>query len=192
MGRTTRHATRSIPLLLLATLVAGCARNPATGERQLSLIGERQEIEMGREADQQIVASIGLYDDEALQSYVDGLGQRLAATSERPDLPWTFRVLDDPTVNAFALPGGFVYITRGIMGHLTSEAELVGVLGHEIGHITARHSVNQISKQQLTQLGVGLGMVLVPELQNFGGLASLGIQLLSLKFSRDDENQADE
>ncbi|HSR41719.1 MAG TPA: M48 family metallopeptidase, partial [Longimicrobiales bacterium] len=189
-GRIQRRGW-PVPALLLVAATAGCATNPATGERELSLVSESQEIQMGREADPQIVASIGLYEDEALQEYVQDLGTRLAAVSERPDLPWTFRVLDDPTVNAFAVPGGFVYITRGIMTHLTSEAELVGILGHEIGHITARHSVSQISRQQLTQLGVGIGMILVPELQDFGGLANVGMQLLFLKHGRDDENQAD-
>ena len=169
-----------------------CAVNPATGERELSLVSEAQEIQMGREADQQIVASIGLYDDAAVQRYVDGIGQRLASTSDRPDLPWTFRVVDDASVNAFALPGGFVYITRGIMTHLNSEAELAGILGHEIAHITAKHSVSQISKAQLTQLGLGVGMILVPEAAPFADLASAGAQLLFLKFGRDDENQADE
>jgi predicted Zn-dependent protease len=85
------------------------------------------------------------------------VGARLAAGSERPDLPWTFRVVDDPSVNAFALPGGFIYVTRGIMAHLTNEAELAAVLGHEIGHVTARHSVNQMSKSELASLGLGIG-----------------------------------
>lgn len=181
-----------LPALLALALVSGCAVNPATGGRQLSLIGEGQEIQMGREADVDIVASLGVYDDPAMQSYVQELGERLAATSERPDLPWTFRVLDDPVINAFALPGGFIYVTRGILSHFGSEAELAGVLGHEIGHVTARHSVNQMSKAQLAQLGVGLGMVFVPELQQFEGLAGASLQLLFLKFGRDDERQADE
>lgn len=182
---------RAVLLLSLVGTLAGCARNPATGERELSLVSEAQEIQMGREADADIVASLGLYGDEALQAYVQDLGMRLAAVSERPDLPWTFRVVDDPTVNAFALPGGFVYITRGIMSHLTSEAELVGILGHEIGHITARHTVSRISRAQLTQLGLGVGMILVPELQQFGGLADLGLQLLFLSYGRDDERESD-
>lgn len=180
-----------IPATILLLAAAGCAVNPATGDRQLSFIGEGQEIEMGREADQQIVRSMGLYPDSSIQRYVNELGQELAAVSERPDLPWTFRVIDDPTVNAFAVPGGFIYLTRGIMAHLTSEAELVGILGHEIGHVTARHSVNQMSRQQLAQLGLGVGMVLAPELRAFGDLAGTGLQLLTLKFSRDDESQSD-
>lgn len=183
-----RRAATLLPLLLLA---AGCAVNPATGERQLSLIGEDQEIQMGRDADQQITASMGLYPVDDVQAYVSSLGKKLAAGSERPNLPWTFRVIDDPTVNAFALPGGFVYVTRGILTHLTSEAELAGVLGHEIGHVTARHSVNQMSKAQLAQLGLGIGMIFSETLRNFGNVAGAGLQLLFLKFSRDDESQAD-
>jgi len=172
--------------------LAGCAVNPATGQRQLSFMSEAQEIQMGREADPDIVASMGLYPDEDLQAYVQELGASLAADSERPDLPWTFRVLDDPLINAFALPGGFIYVTRGILVHFESEAELAGVLGHEIGHVTARHSVNQISKAQLAQLGLGVGMILAPQLQDYAGLAGASLQLLFLKFGRDDERQADE
>jgi predicted Zn-dependent protease len=170
----------------------GCAVNPATGQRQLSLIGEGREIRMGQEADPQIVASMGLYDDPALQSYIQGLGGRMAANSERPQLPWTFRVVDDPIVNAFALPGGFIYITRGIMAHMTSESQLAGVVGHEIGHVTARHSVEQMSRAQLAQVGLVAGMVLAPSLQDYFGAAGAGLGLLFLKFGRDDERQSDE
>jgi predicted Zn-dependent protease len=110
--------------LAAALLVAGCSVNPATGERQLVLIGEGSEIRMGREADGEITASLGTYDDPGLQEYITQLGSQLAATSERPNLPWSFKVVDDPIVNAFALPGGFIYITRGIMAHFNSEAQL--------------------------------------------------------------------
>jgi len=147
---------------------------------------------MGREADQQVAASIGLYPDAALQSYVQRVGAALAAGSERPTLQWTFRVVDDAAVNAFALPGGYIYVTRGLLAHMNSEAELASVLGHEIGHVTARHSVNQMSKAQLLNVGLIVGMILRPQLQNFGGLAQAGLELLFLKYSRDDENQADE
>jgi predicted Zn-dependent protease len=175
----------------VATVIA-CATNPATGKKQLMLISEAQEIAMGKEADQEAVAAFGLYPDERVQAYVNELGQRLAARSERPSLPWSFKVVDDPAVNAFALPGGYIYVTRGIMAHLRSEAELVAVLGHEIGHVTARHSASQMSTQTLAMGGLVLGMVVEPELQRFAGLAQQGLGLLFLKFGRDDENQADE
>ena len=189
-SRRTRRAALS--LLLLGGLTSGCSTNPATGQRQLALIGEGQEIEMGKQSDPQIVASMGVYPDEGLQQYVTQLGQRLAASSERPDLPWTFRVIDDPTVNAFAVPGGFIYVTRGLLTHITSEAQLAGVMGHEIGHVTARHSVNDMSKAQLAQLGLGIGMIFSPTLASLGNLAGAGLQVLFLKYSRDHENQADE
>lgn len=184
--------------LLLAALAAGlaaggaCVRNPATGQRQLSLISENQEISMGREYDPQVAATMGLYADSGLQRYIQQLGGRLAATSERPSLPWTFRVVDDPVVNAFALPGGFIYVTRGILVHLESEAELAAVVGHEIGHVTARHTAAQISRQQLAQIGLAVGSIVSPEVQRFSGLASQALGVLFLKYGRDDERQADD
>jgi len=176
----------------LLAIVVACTLNPATGQRQLTLIGEQQEIALGRENDQLIEAQMGLYENEELQSYVNELGQRLAALSERPHLPWQFHVMDDPTVNAFALPGGFIYVTRGILAHFNSEAELVSVLGHEIGHVTARHSVEQMSRMQLAQLGLGVAMIASEDARQYAGLASMGLQVLFLKFGRDDETQADE
>jgi len=175
-----------------AAVVIACATNPATGKRQLMLVSEGQELAMGKEADQQAVAAYGLYPDPQVQAYVDEVGKRLAARSERPSLPWSFKVVDDPAVNAFALPGGYIYVTRGIMSHLRSEAELVAVLGHEIGHVTGRHSANQMSKQQLAMGGLIVGMAVKPKLQRFGGLAQQALGLLFLKFGRDDENEADE
>jgi predicted Zn-dependent protease len=140
---------RPLPAVaLLALSVVSCPVNPATGERQLILVSERQEIEMGREGAKQVEALIGLYDDPDLQAYVDQIGQELAAKSERPGLPWSFKVVDDPVVNAFALPGGFIYVTRGILGHFNSEAELAAVVGHEIGHVTARHSAPQVQPRR--------------------------------------------
>jgi predicted Zn-dependent protease len=123
---------------------------------------------------------------------VSDLGLRLARASERPNLPWTFRVVDDPIINAFALPGGYIYVSRGILAHFNSEAELASVLGHEIGHVTARHSVQQLSKQQLAQIGVGVAQIAAPRLGDFLGVAVAWLELLFLKFSRDDENQADQ
>jgi predicted Zn-dependent protease len=179
-------------VLVLAALVLGsCARNPVTGKRQLALVSEEQEIALGKQAAEEVMQSIGAYPDAELQRYVESVGMRMAARSERPKLPWRFVVLDDPTVNAFALPGGPVFVTRGILGHLNSEAELASVLGHEIGHITARHSVQQMSKAQLAQLGLGVGMIFSEDLRQFGQLAGAGLQLMFLKFGRDAERQAD-
>jgi predicted Zn-dependent protease len=171
---------------------AGCSTNPATGKPQIALVSEQQEIAMGLEADKQVVQQIGLYPDQQLQSYVERLGRQIAADSERPNLQWTFKVVDDPAVNAFALPGGHIYVTRGLLSHLSTEAELVSVLGHEVGHVTARHSVEQMSKAQLAQIGLIAGMIFRPELANYSDLASSGLQLMFLKYSRDDERQADD
>jgi predicted Zn-dependent protease len=179
-------------LLVALLLVAGaCAVNPATGRREISLVSESQEIAMGREADPQIAASFGLVEDAGLQSYVSSLGTRLAATSERPNLPWSFKVVDDPIVNAFALPGGFIYVSRGILAHFDSEAELAGVLGHEIGHVTARHSATQMSRQQLQQIGLGVGMIFSETVREYGDLAMAGLQLMNLRYSRGDESESD-
>jgi predicted Zn-dependent protease len=179
-------------VLTAAVVVAGCARNPATGKNELMLVSESQEIQMGTEYDKQVVASIGLYPDPALQTYFQNLGTRLAATSERTKLPWTFRVVDDPAVNAFAVPGGYIYVTRGILAHLNSEAELAGVVGHEIGHVTARHTASQMSKQQLAGLGLAIGSIASSAVERYAGIAGQALSILFLKFSRDDENQADE
>lgn len=177
---------------VLAAVLLGCAVNPVTGKRELALVSESQEISMGQEAARDVEASIGLYDNQQVQTYVDGIGKKLAALSERPALPWKFEVVDDPAVNAFALPGGPIFITRGIMTHLNSEAELAAVLGHEIGHITARHSVQQISRTQVAQIGLGVGSILSSNVAKYAGLASSGLGLLFLKYGRDDEAQADE
>jgi len=184
-----RHAA----LALLAGFTAsGCAINPATGNNQLMLVSESQEIAMGRQADTAVIATIGLYPDATWQRYIQQFGARLAAVSERPDLPWTFRVVDDPAVNAFALPGGFIYVTRGLLSHLTSEAELASVVGHEIGHVTARHTAAEMSKQQLMGLGLAVGSMASSQVARYAGLADQALGILYLKFSRDDESQADE
>lgn len=173
-------------------VVTGCARNPVTGRQQLVLVSEAQEIQLGQQALKQVEQTIGYVDDAPLQAYVQRLGERLARASERPELPWTFRVVDDPTPNAFALPGGPIFITRGLLNLMDSEAELVGVLGHEIAHVTARHAVTQLTRAQFAQLGLGIGGILFPELQPFGNVFSTGLDLLFLKYGRGAERQADE
>jgi predicted Zn-dependent protease len=179
----------------LAGLGAGfmsCARNPVTGKSEISLVSESQEIQMGQQYAQQIVQTMGVYENQQVKDYVSKLGLALAAKSERPKLPWAFHVMDDPTVNAFALPGGFIFVTRGILTHMNNEAELVGVLGHEIGHVTARHSVQQMSREQLAQIGLGVGSIISSDIAKYAGLASQGLGVLFLKYGRDAESQSDE
>jgi predicted Zn-dependent protease len=182
---------RMANLVAAAVVTAACATNPATGKRELNLMSESQEIALGKQSDSQIRQEMGILTDQGLQQYVDRVARPLAAGSERPSLPWTFAVVDAPAVNAFALPGGYVYVTRGILAHLNSEAELAGVLGHEIAHVTARHSAAQYSKQTAGSLGLLLGQIFVPELRPFGQAAEAGLGLLFLKFGRDDELEAD-
>ena len=182
----------SFLVLLASSLVlSDCATNPVTGKRQLSLISEESEIQMGQQYDPQVVAEMGIYKDAALEQFLSEKGKAMAAISERPNLPWTFRLVDTDVVNAFAVPGGFVYFTRGIMAHFNNEAQFAGVLGHEIGHVTARHTVAQQSRQQLGQIGLIGGMILSPELANQGETLMQGMQLLFLKYGRDAESQSD-
>jgi predicted Zn-dependent protease len=181
-----------MPLLALVLLVAGCAVNPVTGQRQLALISEAQEIEMGRQVAEDAARQMGLVDDPALQAYVERLGLAMARASERPNLPWSFRVVDDPTPNAFAAPGGYIFVTRGLLSLMRNEAELMSVLGHEIGHVTARHSVTMLSRAQLAQIGLGIGSVLSPTIARLGDVAGAGLSLLFLSYGRDAERQADD
>lgn len=182
----------TIATILVASTIAGCSVNPATGRRQLSFVGEQREIALGQSNDKAIRVQMGLYEDEEMQAWIQQLGESVAARSERPELPWTFRVVDDPAINAFALPGGYIYMTRGILAHFGSRAEVVSVLGHEIGHVTGRHSVEQMSKAQLTNVAFGAAMVLSPELRGLGNMAQQGLGLMFLKFSRDHEREADD
>jgi len=172
--------------------IAACATNPATGERQLSFMSEEREIALGQESDAQVRAEMGSYDDRALQEYVATVGLKLAMHSERPNLPWHFTVADVPAINAFALPGGYVYITRGILAFLDDESQLAGVLGHEIGHVTARHAASQYSKSTLSQVGLLATAIFAPGGDAIAQGGGAGLGLLLLKNSRDDEAQADE
>ncbi len=172
-------------------LAAACATNPVTGKSELSLVSESQEIEIGRQEAQKVGEAIGYYQDREVQAYVSGIGQRMAAESERPQLPWEFHVVNDASVNAFALPGGFIFITRGLMSSITNEAELASVLGHEIAHVTHRHSVQQISRAQVAQLGLVTGSILSSTVAQYGGLLGQGLGVLFLKYGRDAELEAD-
>jgi predicted Zn-dependent protease len=172
-------------------VLAACATNPVTGQRELSLMSEAQEIQTGQQLDAEVRRQMGVYGDAELQRYVNDIGQRLARGSHRPNLPWHFTVVDQPAVNAFALPGGYIYITRGILPFLDNEAEFAGVLGHEIGHVTARHSAAAYSKA--TSAGVGLALlgIFVPSTRPLQGLAETALGVLFLKHGRDDELEAD-
>jgi len=176
---------------LVALMAASCATNPVTGEKQFVMMSEAQEIATGQQMHPEALKEFGKYEDPELQGYVDRLGQTLARSSHRPDLPWTFTVVDSAAINAFALPGGYIYITRGIMTYLNSEAELVGVLGHEIGHVTARHAVEQYSRAMGSQLGLTALMIFVPQTRPFGDAAGSALSLMFLKHGRDDELQSD-
>jgi len=169
-----------------------CAVNPVTGKKQLVLMSESQEIAMGAATDPEIVAQYGRYEDKILQDFITQKGNEMAAISHRPDLKYEFKIVDSEVLNAFAVPGGYVYFTRGIMAHFNNEAEFAGVLGHEIGHITARHSVSQQSKAILGQVGLIGSMILVPQVAEFAEPLSEGLGLLFLKFGRDAERQSDE
>ena len=176
----------------VALVALACATNPATGKRQFNLMSEAQEISAGQEADAQVKKEMGLYSDGNLQEYVSNIGLKLAHLSERPNLPWHYAVVDVPAINAFALPGGYIYITRGILPFLNDEAQLAGVLGHETGHVTARHAAQQYTRAVGGTIGlVALG-VFVPGARPFGQLAEQGLGVLFLKYGRGDELQADQ
>lgn len=178
-------------IMIMLLLLDSCAKNPVTGKNELMLMSKDQEIAMGKQSDPDIVAFFGLYEDQRLQNFINEKGKQMAAVSHRKELPYEFKIVDSPVVNAFAVPGGFVYFTRGIMAHFNNEAEFAGVLGHEIGHITARHSAKQYSNAMLGQVGLVAGSIISPEFAQFADVAQTGLQLLFLKFGRDAESQSD-
>ena len=150
-------------LILVAALLAACGsqvENPVTGKLERSVMTEAQEIEVGRKEHQAILQEMPAHANTKVQAYVNTLGQKLARQSHRSKLQWTFTVLDSPDINAFALPGGYVYVTRGLMAYMESEADLAGVIGHEIGHVTARHGAQRATRQQNAGLGVFAATIL--------------------------------
>jgi predicted Zn-dependent protease len=185
-----RLTSAALAALVLAGLSA-CATNPVSGKRELSLLSEAQEIAIGQQSDAEIRREMGVYDDGELQRYVSEIGDRLAALSHRPNLPWSFTVVDLPAVNAFALPGGYIYITRGILPYLDDEAELAGVLGHEIAHVTARHAAQQYTRATTGGVGLAVLGIFVPGTRPFSDLASTALGVAFLKYGRDDERESD-
>lgn len=190
----TPRAFRRIAVTLVGALaLSHCAQNPVTGERDFVPLSEQQEAEMGAQAHRDVLKEYAALDAPELQAYVDAVGQRLAKQSHRPGLAWRFTVIDSPDVNAFALPGGYVYITRGILAYLNSEAELAGVIGHEIGHVTARHGVRQQSAAPAAGVGTVPGSILVPGLDNQAGASLLQTlaRAWTAGYGREHELEAD-
>ncbi len=181
----------SLLAVLAISMIISCAVNPVTGKKEFMLLSEQGELALGQQSDPGITATYGLYQNDEIQAFIQKKGQEMAKISHRPGLDYQFKVLDSPVVNAFAVPGGYVYFTRGILAHFNNEAEFAGVLGHEIGHVTARHSAKQYSTSVLAQLGLGLGMVLSEDFAKYSNLAQYGVGLLFLKFGRDHESQSD-
>lgn len=184
--------------VILLFLLQACAVNPATGQGNLVTMSERRELEIGREEHDKVMASLRVYDDEALAAYVNDVGQRVAAGSHRPDLEYTFTVIDSPEINAFALPGGFVYINRGLLLYLKSEDELAAVLAHEVGHITARHAVQQQARGGLGRAAAAVAGVAAAVATGSGYIGSEIMQVGSIwaaagasGFGREHELEAD-
>jgi predicted Zn-dependent protease len=185
---------RRIAVVVLGALsLTHCAQNPVTGDKDFVLMSEQEEIQMGAQVHQDVLKEYPALANPALQAYVNEVGQRLAKHSQRPDLPWHFTVLDSSDVNAFALPGGYVYIARGIMAYLNSEAELAGVVGHEIGHVTARHGVRQQGAQTAAGFGLALGSILAPGMDNQAGVPLLQTlaQAWTSGYGREHELESD-
>jgi len=190
---TPRGFYRTAVAALGALALTGCAQNPVSGDRDFVLMSEQQEIQMGAQAHQEVLKEYAALDNPALQAYVNEVGQRLAKQSQRPNLSWHFTVVDSPDVNAFALPGGYVYITRGLMAYLNSEAELAGVVRHEIGHVAARHGVRQQSASTVAGFGAALGSILVPGMDNQASASLLQTlaQAWTAGYGREHELEAD-
>ena len=190
-ARFSIHLIRRFTLLAaLAVLLGACAANPVTGDQDFVLMSEEQEISLGRKYSAEITEEMPPYDDPELEQLVQQVGEKVAANSHRPDLIYRFTVLDSTSVNAFALPGGYIYITRGLLAYLNSEAELAAVLGHEIGHVTARHSVRQHSTATVTGI---LGAVLAAStgVQGADTLTNLAGTAIVRGYGREHELEAD-
>jgi predicted Zn-dependent protease len=170
---------------------SGCAVNPVTGKKEIMLISESMEIGMGKEIDRGLRMQYGFYDDPQLNAYVAQIGQQMVPHCHRPNLEYHFAILDTPVENAFAAPGGYIYITRGLMAMLNSEAELATVVGHELGHVNARHSARQMTRAILFTLGIVIASELSKDFRKIAPISFIATQLLFLKYSRSDEYQAD-
>src|SRR3989304_532222 len=160
-------------ILMPSLIFLQCVTNPVTKEKDFILISEAQEISMGVSADKEVLDTYGLYSDQKLQNYIDEIGQKVAGVSDRKNIKFFFTVVDSTEINAFALPGGYIYITRGILALLNSEAELAGVLGHEIGHVCPRHSAKQISQAIGYQVLMTGASIALPQLSQWSQLTDI-------------------
>ncbi|MGI9250125.1 MAG: M48 family metalloprotease [Pseudohongiellaceae bacterium] len=197
-ARHTNPLLAALLCVMLLPLLSSCAVNPATGTPNLVTMSEKREMEIGKEEHDKIMTNTRVVEDEELTAYVTEVGNRMAATSHRPDLKFQFFVIDDPAINAFALPGGYAYVNRGLLAYLNSEAELAAVLGHEISHITARHAVQQQSKGALSRVAAQVGgfVAAVATGSNYIGsqisqVGSLWAQVGLSGFGREQELEAD-
>lgn len=189
--KSHQFITRLFVLFVVLVFIPSCAINPVTGKKQLMFMSESQEVALGAQYDPTVISTFGEYQNNELLTFMRVKGTEMGKISHRPNLQYHFKILDSPVVNAFAVPGGYIYFTRGILAQFNNEAELIGVLGHEMGHITARHSASQQTKQQLGQVLLIGGMLASKEFSQFAGYAMQGMELLFLKFSRDNEREAD-
>ncbi|HEU4501952.1 MAG TPA: M48 family metallopeptidase, partial [Nitrospira sp.] len=192
-----QRAALRMTLVLIAVAVGACSINPVSNLPEVTLLTVEQEKKLGGEEAKKVEQEMGLLDDAALNSYADALGQRLAKESPRQDIPYQFHVVDMVEPNAFALPGGYVYVTRGLLALVNTEDELAGVVGHEIGHVAARHTVQRISRQGpfalITNLVSGVTGFFVPVVGNIvGGVGNFAQSLVFSPYSRSQESQADE
>ena len=169
----------------------GCAMNPVTGKKELMLISQSQEIQLGKNTDTGLRMQYGIYNDRRLNAYIAQLGQRMVPHTHRPQLKYHFAVLDMAVPNAFAAPGGYIYVTRGILAMINSEAELNTIIGHELGHVNARHTASRLSKAMLLNLGMGIASQVSKDFKKIAPYAQIATQLLFLKYSRTDEYEAD-
>ncbi|MEN8115506.1 MAG: M48 family metalloprotease [Bacteroidota bacterium] len=189
--KSIKPLTTFILTVSIILLIPSCAVNPVTGKKQLMFMSEAQEVSLGAQYDPSVVATFGIYKNEALLGLITKNGAEMGKISHRPHLQYHFKILDSPVINAFAVPGGYIYLTRGILAQFNNEAELMGVLAHEMGHITARHTAQQQTRQQIGQILLVGGMIASKEFANYVEYAMQGMQLLFLSFSRENEREAD-
>ena len=184
---------KSLPLILSVffCFCGGCAVNPISGEGRLMLLSEEQDLAIGRQYSREIEKEMGgAIPDTILQNYVNSVGQKVGAVSHRPDLEYQFTALEDKTANAFALPGGYIFITRGMLEHLETESQLAAIISHEIVHVVARHASEAMSRE----IGIDILLSLaVPEDTSKGVLTAVDLtrQIIGLRYSRDDEREGD-